>query len=152
MTAAPTPGEVADRFFAVANLLRKRANEGLREQGLTMARGKLLSILDRRGPTRISALGAKLGVAARTVTEAVDALERDGLAYRAPDPADRRAVLVTLTEQGAALIRAADGPRQEAMNRLFAALSAADRAALVRLLDTLDQAAGGPSAPTPGSE
>jgi len=135
------PAEVADRFFAVAALLRKQANVGLRDQGLTMARGKLLSILERRGPTRNSALGAKLGISPRSVTDAVDALEQDGLVRRESDPADRRAVLITLTDRGSALIRAADGPRQEIMHGLFAALDPVDRAHLVRILDTIQRAA-----------
>jgi DNA-binding MarR family transcriptional regulator len=137
----PSPSEIADRFFAVANLLRKRANVGLREQGFTMAGGKLLSILHRRGPTRISALAVKLDIAARSVTQAVDALERDHLVRREPDPTDRRAVLVALTAAGADLIRAADGPRKAVMQSLFAVLDDDDRAHLLRLLDTVGQAA-----------
>ncbi|WP_327700929.1 MarR family transcriptional regulator [Streptomyces decoyicus] len=137
----PPPSEVAERFFAVTKLLRKRANDGLRAQGLTMARGKLLAVLDRAGPVRISAIAAKLGIAARSVTEAVDALERDGLVRRAPDPTDRRAVLVTLTDRGATVIHETEGPRRAVVNGLFSALDTEDRAELLRLLDILGRAA-----------
>lgn len=137
----PSPAAVAEAFFAAADLLRKHANAHLREQGLTLARGKTLSILRRRGPLRVSALAAKLGIAGRSVTDAVDALERDGLALRRPDPDDRRAVLVYLTDKGRTLLEASDGPRREALRGSFAALSAAERAELSRLLDKLCAAA-----------
>ncbi|MFJ9412945.1 MarR family winged helix-turn-helix transcriptional regulator [Streptomyces sp. NPDC101227] len=139
--ATPPPSEVAERFFAVTKLLRKRANEGLRAQGLTMARGKLMAVLHHTGPVRISVIAAKLGIAARSVTEAVDALERDGLVTRQPDPTDRRAVLVALTERGTTVIREAEGPRRAVVNGLFSALDADDRAELLRLLDILGRAA-----------
>ena len=44
-------------------------------------------------------LAAKLGVKARTVTDFVDALEQDKLLVRIPDPTDRRATLIQLTER-----------------------------------------------------
>ena len=46
----------------------------------------------------MSELAAKLGIKARTVTDFVDALEHDKLLVRIPDPSDRRATLIQLTE------------------------------------------------------
>jgi DNA-binding MarR family transcriptional regulator len=43
-------------------------------------------------------LAAKLGIKARTVTDFVDALEQENLLVRVPDPTDRRAILIRLTE------------------------------------------------------
>jgi DNA-binding MarR family transcriptional regulator len=139
--------EVADEFFAVAKAARAHANSTLREQGFTLARGKLLSILERNGPTRVNVLARKLEITPRSVTEAVDALERDGFVRRAADPADRRAVLVTLTDQGALVIHSAAQPRRDAMKRTFGALSPDQRVQLKELLGilraaTLDTAAG----------
>jgi DNA-binding MarR family transcriptional regulator len=134
---APTSAEVADDFFAVAKALRAHANHTLREHGFTLARGKLLSIVERNGPSRVSVLAKKLDITARSVTEAVDALERDGFVRRAADPNDRRAVLVTLTDKGAEVIRSAAQPRLDAMQRTFGALSPAQRGQLKELLDLL---------------
>ncbi len=44
-------------------------------------------------------LAEDLGITARTVTTLVDALEREGLLVRLPDPTDRRATLLALTEK-----------------------------------------------------
>ncbi|MFF2527983.1 MarR family winged helix-turn-helix transcriptional regulator [Brevibacillus sp. NPDC058079] len=59
---------------------------------------RLLSIVSEAGKIRMSELAAKLGVKPRTVTDFIDALERDKLLVRIPDPTDRRATLIQLTE------------------------------------------------------
>jgi DNA-binding MarR family transcriptional regulator len=137
----PEPDDVADAFFATTKVLRRRANEGLRNQGITMARGRLLKVLAHRGPSRIGAVADKLGIGPRSATEAVDALERDGLVRRTPDPTDRRAVLVALTDRGTDLIRKAEGPGREVVRGLFAVLSPDERAELFRLLGVVRTAA-----------
>lgn len=58
----------------------------------------LLSVVAEAGKIRMNELAARLGVKARTVTDFVDALEHDKLLVRTPDPADRRATLIQLTE------------------------------------------------------
>ncbi len=138
--AAPEPSEVADRFFALATLLRQRANRGMHQQGFTMARGKLLSILEHRGPTRISALAAKLGISGVSVTEAVDALERDGYVQRGPDSTDRRAVLVSLTERGHTVIAGNDSSRAQVAEDIFGVLTPEQRSQFSTLLNLLHQA------------
>jgi DNA-binding MarR family transcriptional regulator len=140
-SGVPTPAELSDDFFAAAKALRAYANASLREQGFTLARGKLLSILRRNGPTRVTILAGKLDITARSVTEAVDALERDGLVRREADPTDRRAVLVSLTERGAHVIDAAAQPRRDAMKLTFGALSPAQRTQLAELLTILTASA-----------
>jgi DNA-binding MarR family transcriptional regulator len=86
---------------------------------------------------RLSELSEHLRIAPRSTTEVVDGLQERGLVERLPDPADRRATLVSLTAAGrttAASIRAARGAQGE---RFFAELSAEDRAALGRILAKL---------------
>src|SRR5438132_4163295 len=51
-----------------------------------------------------SELSDQLHIAPRSTTEVVDSLESRGLIQRRPDPADRRATLVELTEHGASLL------------------------------------------------
>lgn len=59
---------------------------------------RILSTVSEAGRIRMNELAAKLGVQARTVTDFVDALEKDELLVRIPDPTDRRAILIELTE------------------------------------------------------
>jgi DNA-binding MarR family transcriptional regulator len=86
---------------------------------------------------RSSELAQLLHIAPRSVTEVVDALETKGLARRSPDPSDRRATLVALTDRGNELseeVRRARGVESE---KLFDRLSATDRDHLTRILRKL---------------
>ena len=80
------------------------------------------------------------GVVPHSITDIVDGLERDGLAERQPDPADRRAKLIRLTGQGAAALTTAAATREHLLNTLFGALDAAEQQNLLDLLDRLDTA------------
>jgi len=51
-------------------------------------------------PTRQSVLAADLGLAPRSITDIVDALERLGLTESRPDATDRRGKLVAITDAG----------------------------------------------------
>lgn len=65
---------------------------------ITGPRLRLLFVVSEAGKIRMNELAAKLGIKARTVTDFVDALEQDNLLVRIPDPTDRRATLIQLTE------------------------------------------------------
>ena len=70
-------------------------------------------------------------------TKRLDRLERAGLIARAPDPDDRRGVLITLTGDGRALIDRVTEAHMANEARLLAGLSQADRDRLAGLLRRL---------------
>lgn len=111
-------------------------------EGVSMARSKVLVLIARDGPLRSIDLAAVFGHAPRTVTEAIDGLERDGLVRRDPDPEDRRAKRVTLTPAGEAAAKATEALRACFIGEVFGALTPADCAALVGLVDTLNARLG----------
>jgi len=108
--------------------------------GLSLARTKVLRHLAQSGPVRPGALASVCGVVPHSITDIVDGLERDGLAERQPDPADRRAKLIRLTDKGAAALTVAAATREHLLNTLFGALDAAEQQNLLDLLDRLDAA------------
>ncbi|WP_238188542.1 MarR family winged helix-turn-helix transcriptional regulator [Paenibacillus sp. L3-i20] len=65
---------------------------------LSGPRLRLLSTVAEAGQIRMNELANKLGIQARTVTGFIDALEEDKLLVRIPDPTDRRATLIQLTQ------------------------------------------------------
>lgn len=65
---------------------------------LTGPRLRLLSVVAESGKIRMNELAVKLGIKPRTVTDFIDALEQEKLLVRLPDPTDRRATLIQLTE------------------------------------------------------
>jgi len=86
---------------------------------------------------RLSALSEHLQIAPRTATEVVDALEARDLVRRRPDPADRRATLVEVTEHGASVLAEIRAIRGTEAGRVFGRLGPEDRAELARILGKL---------------
>jgi DNA-binding MarR family transcriptional regulator len=82
-------------------------------------------------------LAKALDVTPRSITALVDGLESEGLVRRVAHPTDRRATIVEL-EPGAIDVEAEYREHAETVARLFADLSDADRAALFRIVRTLE--------------
>src|SRR3984957_247319 len=135
-----SPEQLGDLYLEVHHRMRRAFDDGMSGCGLSLARTKVLTELQRGGPARPSVLAAQFGFAPRTITELVDTLERDGLVVRQADPTDRRALLVRLTSEGEATAAVAHTARAGLMKQVFGALEAADRATMARLLHTLDEA------------
>ena len=119
----------------------RAVNDEMNGCGLSMARTKMLQRLHGQGPTRQNVLAADFGLSPHSITDIVDGLERLGLAERLPDPTDRRAKLVAITDAGEAGLDVANATRERLLKEIFGALSEADRATFLRLLDGLDEAA-----------
>jgi DNA-binding MarR family transcriptional regulator len=128
---------LAESFWAVARRLREVSSESLAPWDITPAHWRALRVLKRHGTMRLSELSVHLGIAPRSATEVVDALEDRSLVQRRPDPGDRRATLVELTEQGHSVLDAVRAARGSEAERFFGRLSPADRAHLARILGGL---------------
>jgi DNA-binding MarR family transcriptional regulator len=141
----PVASGICHSIIWMSHLIERYANARLPTFGLgvelSMPRARLLLAVAAGAAdetsTRMSDIAFDVGVTARTITTMVDALERDGLVERLPDPLDRRAISLGLTDDGEALV-----PRvQVAMDEIFRAvaspLSDADQATLHDLLTRL---------------
>jgi DNA-binding MarR family transcriptional regulator len=128
---------LSEAFWAVARRLRHSARESLEPWDITPSQSRALGVLMRRGAMRLSALSEHLGIAPRSTTEVVDALEQRKLVRRQPDPSDRRATLVAVTDSGGEIGRAIKRARRAEGEKLFGALSAEDQAELARILGLL---------------
>jgi DNA-binding MarR family transcriptional regulator len=136
-----TPEQVGERYLAVHHRMFRAVNDEMLGCGLSMARTKVLARLRERGPTRQNVLATELGLSPHSITDVVDGLERVGLAERRADPTDRRAKLVAITDAGEAGLDVANATRERLLKQIFGALSEADRATFMRLLDSMDEAA-----------
>ena len=136
-----TPEQAGERYLAVHHRMFRAVNDEMSGCGLSMARTKVLRRLREQGPTRQSVLAAGFELSAHSITNIVDGLERLGMAERRPDPADRRAKLVAITDAGQAALDVANAAWERLLTQIFGSLSEADRATLVRLLGRLDEAA-----------
>lgn len=106
---------------------------------LTAAQTSVLTTLMDRGPIRMGELAQHERVRMPTVTSMVTRLERMGLAERNPDPADRRAVLVGITEDGRRQIAELVAERNDYLAALLTELSTEERAHLAAALPALSR-------------
>jgi DNA-binding MarR family transcriptional regulator len=128
---------LSDVFWGVARQLRHLSKETLGPWEINPGQARALGVLLNHGVMRLSELSEHLHIAPRSTTEVVDGLQERGLVERRPDPVDRRATLVALTEQGASVGQAIQQARTAEAERFFGHLSRADRADLIRILRTL---------------
>lgn len=99
--------EYADALNQAIRLLslrhRARAAQLLAPLGLHAGQEALLLELDRTGPRIQAQLSQALGCEPPSVTLMTRKLEASGHIQRTPDPADKRATVVALTDSGKAL-------------------------------------------------
>jgi DNA-binding MarR family transcriptional regulator len=128
---------LADALLSVGRRLREKSAETLAPWDITPAHLRALRTLSRHGTMRLSELSEHLQIAPRTATEVVDALQARDLVRRRPDPADRRATLVEVTDHGASILAEIRSTRGTEAGRVFGRLRPADRAELARILSEL---------------
>lgn len=97
--------EAVMNTIRTADLIFDRIGRLLRPLNVSAAGGLVLGILRDRGRMSPSELGARLIVTRATVTGLLDSLERRGFVHRAPNPADRRSLLVEITPAGLAVLQ-----------------------------------------------
>lgn len=93
-------GRQVGRFIRLSERLFATLKWNEAGRGLERPAYVLLSRIAVDGPFRLSALAVDVSLDLSTVSRQVAALEGAGLARRAPDPTDRRASLVEITELG----------------------------------------------------
>jgi len=135
------PMVVIGRLLEAAQLIQR---DGLAPflavHGLQHGEFDVLMTLRRAGtPHRLTptALYEAAMISSGGMTGRLDRLEKAGLVARHANPADRRGLLVGLTEQGLALIDGILGPHIANEDALLAGLEQAERQALDRLLAKL---------------
>jgi len=96
---------IVDRIMGIQRRLRRMLDETLEEHGLSYGEWSVLSSLTWAPDNRRTAgeLAAKVELSSAAMTNRLDRLEGAGLIRRVPDPNDRRAVQVELTQEGHAL-------------------------------------------------
>lgn len=127
--------EAALNIERTAAIFRAQIQRLLRPRGLSPAGYNVLRILRGHGkPRTCNQIKADMITAVPDLTRLADRLARDGLVERTTCPNDRRAVHLTLTDQGRELLRALDRPVAELHARQLAHLSQREQTQLSRLL------------------
>lgn len=90
-----------------ARALARRFDNAMKPIGLTNGQFSLMMSLNRPQPASMGSVVNLLAMDRTTLTAALKVLERRGLVKTAVDPKDRRGKLLSLTEDGMALLSAA---------------------------------------------
>ena len=109
----------------------------LEAHGLTMWGYVILSALDRSSIRTQAALAAAIGADKTRIIRILDDLQDDGYIERRPDPDDRRARLLAITDAGRRVKDAVQNEIQRGEERWLGELSADERRTFLRVLERL---------------
>jgi DNA-binding MarR family transcriptional regulator len=156
----PQPaGSPEERHITLISLLRRtnhlmvnEITERIEASGFPDSPPSFHPIFENLDPegTRLTVLAARAGLTHQSVGEVVTELERRGYVERIPDPTDKRARLVSLTDRGRDLVRVAvrhitDIEREWGDRWRAGGLRGDMRAALLAGLADADHESDGPS-------
>ncbi len=122
------------RAFHTMNAL---ADRNINTFGLTTPQFGALECLGHLGSMTIGQLCKKMLVSGGNMTVVIDNLEREGLVERIRDTADRRKILVRLTEKGRRLFKKIFVEHAEYIAELTSVLTAEEQEEVSRLLKKL---------------
>lgn len=135
----PTSAEIADHLEFLSRRMRHAARTQFEPLGLTPSLARAMGIIGRaKEPIRMSDLADRLRIARRSATSVVDELAERGLVARSDDATDRRAVVISLTSEGHALMHEMRARRRKAGAQLVAGLDSTDQQTLLELLRKLE--------------
>ncbi|MGH1367479.1 MAG: homoprotocatechuate degradation operon regulator HpaR [Maritimibacter sp.] len=134
-----------DRSLPIA-LLRAREKvmgpirEMLAQSGINEQKWRVLRVLDEGGAMEHSAIAQAACLLLPSLTRILKSMEAEGLLARAPDAHDRRKTMVTISDQGRALIAAHSDASRATLARMEAAFGKDKLESLLDLLDDLRRA------------
>ena len=128
---------MADALHTAAVHLSRRLRVEDEARGISAPRLSALSTLVAAGPMRIGSLAHAEQVEPPTMTRLVDAMEREGLVRRDPDPDDQRAVVLRATPKGRRALERDRSQRVAVLAAHVRTLSPAQRATLAEGVETL---------------
>ena len=100
LTRLQAADHLLDSLNALQRVWEARWREICEEESTHPSQAHALLFLLQRGPEPMRELGRGLSIAPSTATRLVEQMEKQGWVTRAPDPGDRRRVLLHLLEEG----------------------------------------------------
>jgi DNA-binding MarR family transcriptional regulator len=136
-------------FDAFAQAVRRARGASVQagDRGLTLSQYALMAPLADREATRVRDLATQAGITAPTATRILDALERRDIVRRTRSAEDRRAVTITLTDFGRAILASQEEWLRGRQRAFFASLPPEEKELapdlLLRLAALIDEISSG---------
>ncbi|MGK5078218.1 MarR family winged helix-turn-helix transcriptional regulator [Janthinobacterium sp. HLX7-2] len=109
--------QLASELRILIGKLRRRLREEAHLGDISMSQASVLSRLERDGPATASSLARAEGMRPQSMAATVQALTEAQLVTGAPDPADGRQTILTLTDSCRAWIAASRAAREDWLAR-----------------------------------
>ncbi len=106
---------------------------------LNITEFSVLETLYHKGQQTIHQIGKSILISSGSMTYVIDKLEKKGLLKRTDCPNDRRAIFITLTQNGEELMNKIMPEYEEFINKMFDSLNHEEAESLVRLLQKVKQ-------------
>jgi len=128
------------QMMRATDAVTKRMHRHLVDTGLTLSQFGVLEVLYHKGPLCQRDIGQKILKTSGNMTMVIDNLEKRELVVREKDPADRRRMLLKLTEKGLDLIQALFPKHAAVAAETFAVLESNELVTLGKLLKKIGKA------------
>ncbi|MEO8758325.1 MAG: MarR family transcriptional regulator [Devosia sp.] len=129
-------------LLLAGRLWRKMARHAASEHGVSEAASAPLIWIGRLGENvRQNTLADAIGIEGASLVRLLDELQASGLITRVPDPADRRANAVNLTERGQTVVAEVIETLSALRLEIFAKVSRKDAEAALKVFRTIEAAA-----------
>lgn len=121
----------------VARLMRRSFDQRARQIGVTRPQWQVLSVLRNHAGIKQGGLADILEVEPITAGRMIDRMQEAGFVERRPDPADRRAWRLFLTDRGQQLIEQLEPLARDTSALALEGVSETDKAHLLELLEKM---------------
>lgn len=129
---------VAGELRVVVGKLSRRLREQAHPGDFTWSQMSVLGRLERDGPATVTSLARAEGVRPQSMGATVSVLQGAGLVRGAPDPADRRQTILSLTAACREMIKASRAAREDWLFRAIrTSLAAAEQEELANAVELL---------------
>ncbi|GIO88151.1 MarR family transcriptional regulator [Paenibacillus faecis] len=129
--------EVTTMFRTLIRGITQEWNKRGGEYNLSFPQFKMLHMLSRSGPQRVSTIAEKLGLTSAAITGLTDRLVSEGYVLRARDDSDRRVVYITVTELGKEIVDQVIQGQEESNRTIFSTLDDGDIQHLKRIFSRM---------------
>ncbi|WP_375450370.1 MarR family winged helix-turn-helix transcriptional regulator [uncultured Devosia sp.] len=131
--------QLAYMIASVNRQLENELEERLRPGGVPIEQFRILEVLDASEPCAMGEIAGQSMIEPPTLTKIIDKMVADNLVYRAPDPHDRRRVLILTAPAGKTLYKRLRGVSSAQEQRIVELLESDGAAELRNLLRELIQ-------------
>ena len=134
----PDRKTLIDRIDRLIHLIATRFSREVAqaiEGTMSVSEFLVLRLIAHAGPSRVSRIAHKMQITSSAVTFLTDKLVDKGLILRKRGETDRRVVLVSITEEGARVLKELEALRRAAAERILEGLSDAELWGIAAILD-----------------